>query len=96
MSESELRQAVQSAVADVANTQNTINTIGVCLGVAGTMCIALFFIIDARIDTKTNGAHIDIAVMKAEFRGVTREVGSLRGEIGSMDRKLDKLLLLKK
>lgn len=96
MSESEIRQAVQSAVADVANTQNTINTAGVCIGIAGLMCTALFFIVDARIDTKTNGSRTDIAVMKAEFRGVTREVGSLRGEISSMDRKLDKLLLLKK
>jgi len=95
VSESEIRQAVQSAVADVANTQNTLNTIGVALAVAGSLCLALFFIIDARIDTKTNGTHTDIAVMKAEFRGVSKEVGSLRGEISSMDRKLDKLLLLK-
>lgn len=89
MSEAEIRQAVQSAVADVANTQSMIANIAASLAIAGIMCTTLFFIVDARIETKTNGQRTETAVLKAEFKGVQREVSS-------MSSKIDRLIELKK
>ena len=96
MGEAEIRQAVQSAVADVANTQSMIANVAASLATAGIMCTTLFFIVDARIETKTNGQKTETAVLKAEFKNVEREVSSLRGDVKGMDRKLDQILLLKK
>jgi len=92
VTDTKIKQVIQESIAEIANKQGNLQTIGTAAAIAGTISLAVFFVINAQVDNKTRDLRIEQAVLKNQLKTNERLIHSANGGIDGLGVKFDTLM----